>query len=76
MKAKASITLSEDTLKALDALGGEFKNRSEAIENAVVFFLDNRRAKVREQKDLKILNQKADKLNREAKEVLSYQIEV
>ncbi|MBI2340151.1 MAG: hypothetical protein HYU99_07300 [Deltaproteobacteria bacterium] len=76
MKAKASITLSEDTLKALDALGGEFKNRSEAIENAVVFFLDSRRAKVREQKDLKILNQKADKLNREAKEVLSYQIEV
>ena len=76
MKLKASITLSEDSLKALDALGGEFKNRSDAIENAVVFFLESRRAKIREQKDLKILNRKAKRLNREAEEVLSYQIEV
>ena len=76
MKLKASITLSEDSLKALDALGGEFKNRSDAIENAVVFFLESRRAKIREQKDLKILNRKAKRLNREAEEVLSYQIEI
>ena len=57
-------------------MGGEFKNRSDAIENAVVFFLESRRAKIREQKDLKILNRKAKRLNREAEEVLSYQIEV
>lgn len=76
MKLKASITLSEDVLKALDALGKEFKNRSEAVENAVVFFLDSRRAKMRDEKELRILNRMAHRLNREAKEVLSYQIDV
>ena len=75
MKKKKSITLSEDVLKSLDKLEGEFKNRSEAIEKAVVFYLKSRRTKIREQKDLKILNQKASRLNREAEEVLSYQIE-
>lgn len=75
MKLKASITLSEDVLKSLGELEGEFKNRSEAIETAVVFYLKSRQAKIREQKDLKILNQKAQKLNQEADEVLSYQID-
>ena len=39
MKVKTSITLSEDLLKAIDEYAGEYKNRSEFIEDAVRAFI-------------------------------------
>ncbi len=74
MKVKASITLSEDLLQAMDGLADDFKNRSELIEQALHFFLKNRLCRLREAKDLKILNQKAKELNAEAEDTLSYQV--
>lgn len=76
MKVKTSITLSEGLLEALDELGQEFKNRSAAIEYAIRYFLRNRRHKIREQRDFKILNKRAKDLNREAEDTLSYQVEL
>lgn len=76
MKIKTSVTLSEDLLQDLDRLGDEFKNRSEAVEEALRLLIRQRMQKLREEKDLKILNQKAAKLNEEAEDVLSYQVDL
>lgn len=76
MKVKTSITLSEDVLESLDGLADEFKNRSDLVERALRFFFEKRLQKQREAKDLKILNTRADSLNDEARDVLSYQVEL
>lgn len=76
MKVKTSITLSEDLLKTLDEVADEFKNRSDVIEQALRHFFQKRMQKLREERDLKILNQRAKDLNEEAEDVLSYQVEI
>lgn len=76
MKVKTSITLSEDLLKEIDAFSDDFKNRSDVIEQALRFFLDKRLRQMREARDLQILNRKADELNEEAQDVLSYQVDL
>lgn len=76
MKVKTSITLSGDLIEELDRLGEEFQNRSEVIEQALRFFLKKRVQRLREEKDLKILNRKAADLNQEAEDVLSYQVDL
>jgi len=76
MKIKTSITLSEELVQIIDELQGGQKNRSEFIEKAVRNFIERQTQRKRDLKDLNILNKKADKLNREAKDVLSYQVEL
>ena len=74
MKVKTSITLSEELIKSIDELFGEQKNRSEFIEEAVRDFIERQAQRRRDLKDLNILNKKANELNKEAGDVLSYQI--
>jgi len=76
MKQKTSITLSPETIKAIDEVAGESSNRSRVIEQAVVEFLERRRRQVREARDLEILNSAADDLNHEVEDVLDYQAEL
>ena len=73
MKQKTSITLSPETIRAIDELAGETSNRSRIIERAVLEFLERRRRELREKRDLEILNEAADELNREVEDVLDYQ---
>lgn len=73
MKQKTSVTLSPETLHAVDALAGAESNRSRIIEQAVVEFLERRRRAERERRDLEILNASADELNLEVEDVLAYQ---
>ena len=73
MKVKTSITLSEDLIQRIDEFSGGQKNRSELIEGALRDYLDRQARLKRDLQDLVILNKKADKLNREAADVLSYQ---
>lgn len=74
MKVKTSITLSEELLHNIDEFfGGGGGNRSEFIEKAVKDYIERQEQKRRDLKDLNILNKKADKLNKEAADVLSYQ---
>lgn len=75
MKVKTSITLSEESLQALDQLQ-EFANRSQAIEMAVQTYLNLRAKQRRNRKDLKLLNKHHHRFNAEAAEVLSYQIPI
>lgn len=75
MRGKISITLSEETLHAVDELAVEGGNRSRVIEEAILEYVESRRRAARERRDLEILNQSATALNREVEEVLAYQVE-
>ena len=74
MKTKTSITLSEDVVKAIDKLSGQYNNRSEFIELALRHYIAQLIRKQRNARDLEIINQRADHLNEEALDVLSYQV--
>lgn len=73
MKVKTSITLSEEMLEAMDAMLGELRNRSAFIEEALRVYMRLLRKRVRDEKDLKILNNESDRLNQEAQDILTYQ---
>lgn len=74
MKVKTSVTLSEDVLKAVDEQAGTQKSRSEFIEKALRAYLDQLIRAKQDARDLEIINRQADRLNREAEDVLSYQV--
>jgi len=73
MKTKTSITLSNDLVKAIDKLSGRSKNRSEFIETAVRVYIAQVIRREINARDLEIINQRADRLNEEALEVLAFQ---
>lgn len=74
MKIKTSITLSEDLLATIEKRSGQFKNRSDFIETAIRAFIKQMIREEQNAKDLAIINQQADRLNREAVDVLTYQV--
>ncbi|MCK4467610.1 MAG: hypothetical protein KAU60_04585, partial [Desulfobacterales bacterium] len=76
MKIKTSITLSDEVLKAIDLHIGEYRSRSEFLETAVRKFIAQLARKEAEQRDLEIINRHADSLNAEAKDVLTYQVQL
>jgi metal-responsive CopG/Arc/MetJ family transcriptional regulator len=76
MKVKTSITLSEELIRAMDALSSQYGTRSALIEQAVRDFLATIAQRQREAQDLEILNRRAEALNVEAADVLSYQVEL
>jgi metal-responsive CopG/Arc/MetJ family transcriptional regulator len=75
MKVKTSITLSKDLLKEMDSLLMDERNRSSLIERAIRFYIEHIKKEFRDRKDIDIINRHAEKLNREAEEVLSYQVD-
>jgi len=72
MKVKASITLSEEVLQAVDDLAMS-SSRSEVIEYALRDFLAARARMVRDARDIEIMNKHADAYNRETADLLTYQ---
>ncbi len=74
MKVKTSVTLSEDLLKAVDAQAAPEGNRSEFIERALRAYLDQIIRAQRNARDFEIINEQASRLNKEAADVLSYQV--
>jgi len=76
MKIKTSITLSEEVLLKIDQISGESRNRSAFIENAIQDYLKKRAKKISADRDLEILNRNSKRLNREAEDVLSFQVEL
>jgi metal-responsive CopG/Arc/MetJ family transcriptional regulator len=73
MKEKTSITLSKDLLARVDRLAGPKQSRSAFIERVLRKYLQDRRRARIHARDLELLNQAAERLNREADEVLEYQ---
>ena len=74
MKVKTSITLAEDLLKAIDEQSGAHRSRSDFIEKAVRAYIAQVVRDEQDARDLDIINREADRLNQEAKDVLTYQV--
>jgi metal-responsive CopG/Arc/MetJ family transcriptional regulator len=73
MKAKTSLTLSEDLLASIDKLAGPKVSRSAYIEQILREFV-NRRAQARkEARDVAAINRHAAQLNVEMSDALSFQ---
>jgi metal-responsive CopG/Arc/MetJ family transcriptional regulator len=75
MKTKTSVTLSEELLRTIDRLSGDSGNRSQFIEVALRFYIDQTIRKERNARDIELINLKADRLNEEALDVLAYQVD-
>jgi len=75
MKVKTSITLSRDIVKQIDSIVSH-KKRSFFIEQAVIAYLKKTQREARDRKDIEMINQFADELNKEAKDVLKYQVKI
>lgn len=76
MRVKTSVTIDERVLKAIDKVTTRSRSRSRVIEDAARDFLARRARAAREARDLAILNESADALNREMQDVLAYQADV
>jgi len=74
MKVKTSVTLSEDIIKVIDKRLSAHKNRSDFIECALRAYIDKLIKDEQNARDLDIINKQADRLNKEAIDVLSYQV--
>ena len=75
MKVKTSVAISQEVLAAIDEIAGRPGNRSRVIERALVEFVQRRRRRAREARDLELLDRNADELNLEVEDVLAYQVE-
>jgi metal-responsive CopG/Arc/MetJ family transcriptional regulator len=73
MKAKTSLTLSEDLVKTLDKLAGPKVSRSAFIENILRQFVDRRIAARRDARAVAHINKHATQLNAEMSDTLSFQ---
>lgn len=73
MRVKTSVTIDERVLRAIDKATTRTRSRSRLIEDAAREYLARHNRAARESRDLAILNEVADDLNREMEDVLTYQ---
>ncbi len=76
MKVKTSITLSEDIVKRVNTVAETGESRSEVIERMLREGFAELDKRERDRRELELINRNADKLNEEAEDVLSYQVEL
>ncbi|MBN1410109.1 MAG: hypothetical protein JW969_04640 [Spirochaetales bacterium] len=76
MKIKTSITISENLIVEIDSFLQDNKNRSQFIEEAIIAYIEKRKRLLRDKKDLVLINNKAKSLNKEASDVLNYQVKL
>jgi metal-responsive CopG/Arc/MetJ family transcriptional regulator len=74
MKIKISVTLSQEVVDVIDKHSCQFKNRSDFVETAIRAFIANIVRDEQNARDLAIINREADRLNKEAADVLAYQV--
>jgi metal-responsive CopG/Arc/MetJ family transcriptional regulator len=70
MKEKTSVTISKEVLKGIDRLAGSSLSRSALIERILRKYLHDRSQAAVRARDLERINAAADRLNREAAQVL------
>ena len=73
MKAKTSLTLSEDLLEALDRMAGPSVSRSAFIEKILRNFVEQRARQRRQAREVAAINQHAAALNDEMADALTFQ---
>lgn len=72
-KAKTSVSLSGELLRAADAVAGKAQ-RSALVERAVRAYLRSMLRKARHQHDLHVINESAEITNRESEGLLDLQV--
>jgi hypothetical protein len=75
MKVKTSLTLSEDILRGVRRSANRGESRSQTIERLLRESLAARARRMTDERDLALINQHAEKLNAEAEDVLTFQVE-
>lgn len=73
MKAKTSITLSNDILRDIDRAAGSERSRSAFIEQILCEYFQNQERARFEARELELLNRAADDLKSEVEDILRYQ---
>ena len=76
MKVKTSVSLSRETLKAIDRLAGKSRSRSSVIEWAIQELLDRESRRLQDEREIALINEHADELNRNALDALADQIDL
>ncbi|MBA3715324.1 MAG: ribbon-helix-helix protein, CopG family [Pyrinomonadaceae bacterium] len=76
MKDEASVTLSKDLLASVDNLVGPRQSRTEFIEAAVRAYVALMTRREQNARDFEILNLRADELNKQAEDLLEYQVDL
>ncbi len=80
MKIRTSIKLSKELLIEVDALAGKKHNRSEIVETALRDYVarENRKESRKElnQRDIELINENAEILNKQVLETLEYQVDI
>jgi len=74
MKVKTSVTLDRAVVGAIDRLAEEYGSRSRFLEVAAQRLLDRLAKEAKNRREMAILNRRAAALNREAADVLDYQV--
>jgi metal-responsive CopG/Arc/MetJ family transcriptional regulator len=74
MKVKTSITLERDVISAIDQQIDEYGSRSEFLETAARRLLARLAKEEKDRRDMDIINRRVVTLNREAEDVLDYQV--
>ncbi|MGH8297678.1 MAG: ribbon-helix-helix domain-containing protein [Steroidobacteraceae bacterium] len=73
MKAKTSLTLSEDLLSALDRMAGPKVSRSSFIEHILREYVERRAQARRRAREVAAINRHISALNAEMSDALSFQ---
>lgn len=76
MKLKTSVTLSEDLVKTIGRMAKKGESRSEAIERLLRQTVSAQAREASDRRDLDLINRHADRLNAEAEDVLTYQVDL
>ena len=74
MRTKTYISLPDDLLQLMDRFAARYKNRSDFVETALRVFIAQLIRNEQHARDLEIINQRAEQLNKEAMDVLAYQV--
>jgi metal-responsive CopG/Arc/MetJ family transcriptional regulator len=74
MKAKTSLTLSEDLVASIDRLAGPKISRSAYIEQILREFVDRRAQARREAREVAAINRHAAQLNTEMSDAIRFQV--
>ena len=75
MKVRTSVTLPKELLKKVDALTGKTRKRSEIVESALRDYVAREKYKKLNTRDIEIINEHADLINKQVEETLEFQAE-
>jgi metal-responsive CopG/Arc/MetJ family transcriptional regulator len=75
MRVRTSVTLPKELLLKVDALAGKKHKRSEIVESALRDYVARENRKELNLRDIEIINQNADLINKQVEETLEFQAE-